>query len=80
MVLNGCIAIVGFPHQKVRSRMRMHRLTSTTQCLVIWVLFEFGVEESWTKLINIPLLLNYSERPLEIFRNRELFMENMEGQ
>ncbi|XP_059433944.1 F-box/kelch-repeat protein At3g06240-like [Corylus avellana] len=75
-VLNGCVAIVGFPHQ----RKRLRRETRTTQCLVIWVLFEFGAEESWTKLINLPLLLDYPERPLGFFRNRELFMQNAEGQ
>jgi F-box interacting protein len=79
-VLNGCVAIVGFPHQRVRSRKRMRRETSTTQCLVIWVLFEFGAEESWTKLINIRLLLDFPERPVGFFRNRELFMQNAEGQ
>ncbi|XP_059463525.1 F-box/kelch-repeat protein At3g23880-like [Corylus avellana] len=79
-VLNGFVSIVGFPHQRVRSRKRIRGETSTTQCLVIWVLFEFGAEESWTKLINIPLLLDYPERPIGFFRNRELFMQNPEGQ
>ncbi|GLT54821.1 hypothetical protein SLA2020_279870 [Shorea laevis] len=58
----------------------MHGETSSTPSLVIWILFGFGVNESWTKLINIPLLLDYPERPLGFSRNGELFMQNSEGQ
>ncbi|GLT54818.1 hypothetical protein SLA2020_279840 [Shorea laevis] len=57
----------------------MHRETSSPS-LVIWVLFEFGAKESWTKLINIPLLLDYPGRPLGFSRNGELFMQTAEGQ
>ncbi|GLT81055.1 hypothetical protein SLA2020_524630 [Shorea laevis] len=85
-VLNESLAIVGFPKEsigfcskKFPSRKRMHGETSSPS-LVIWILFGFGVNESWTKLINIPLLLDYPERPLGFSRNGELFMQNSEGQ
>jgi hypothetical protein len=48
--------------------------------LVIWVLFEFGVKESWTKLINIPVLLNHPEKPLGLWRDRGLIIQNEKGQ
>ncbi|KAF3431844.1 hypothetical protein FNV43_RR26580 [Rhamnella rubrinervis] len=39
----------------------------------IWVLGEYGVKESWTKLFTVPSLK--VERPLGYWRNHKLFME-----
>jgi F-box interacting protein len=47
--------------------------------LEIWVMLEFGVSESWTRLLIIQLPLHF-ERPLRFWKNGELFMENSEGQ
>jgi F-box interacting protein len=47
--------------------------------LEIWVMLEFGVNESWTRLIIIQLPLHL-EIPLRFWKNGELFMENSEGQ
>jgi F-box interacting protein len=47
--------------------------------LDIWVMIEFGVRESWTRLLSIQLPLHL-ERPLRFWKNRGLFMENSEGQ
>ena len=48
-------------------------------CFNIWVLFEFGVNESWTRLLRIGGFLGL-ERPLGFWKNGELFVENREGQ
>ncbi|XP_062173430.1 F-box/kelch-repeat protein At3g23880-like isoform X2 [Alnus glutinosa] len=47
--------------------------------LEIWVMLEFGVSESWTRLLIIQLPLHL-ERPLRFWKNGELLMENNEGQ
>jgi F-box interacting protein len=47
--------------------------------LDIWVMLEFGVSESWTRLLGIELPLHL-ERPLGFWKNGELFMQNSEGQ
>lgn len=39
----------------------------------IWVLGEYGVKESWTKLFTVPMVK--VGRPLGYWRNRKLFME-----
>jgi F-box interacting protein len=79
-VLNGSVAIMGCP-QSERKRKRNHkRREKLGQSLVIWVLFEFGVKESWTKLINIPVLLNHPEKPLGLWRDRGLIIQNEKGQ
>ncbi|XP_059440657.1 F-box/kelch-repeat protein At3g06240-like [Corylus avellana] len=70
-VLNGSLTIMGFPFEEKRSR---------SSGLVIWVLFEFGVKESWTKLMNLPLLIENPERPLGLWKNRALIIQNAKGQ
>ena len=45
----------------------------------IWVLLEFGVKESWTKLITIDPLLDL-KRPLLFWKSGQIFMENTKGQ
>jgi F-box interacting protein len=70
-VLNGCLTIMGFPFEERRSG---------SSGLVIWVLFEFGVKESWTKLMNLRLSIENPGRPLGLWKNRELIMQNAKGQ
>uniref|UniRef100_A0A2N9J4S8 F-box associated beta-propeller type 1 domain-containing protein n=1 Tax=Fagus sylvatica TaxID=28930 RepID=A0A2N9J4S8_FAGSY len=49
-------------------------------CFDIWLLHEFGVEESWTKLITIGPLTQIN-RPLGFWKNDySLFLENTDGQ
>uniref|UniRef100_A0A2N9J7V0 F-box associated domain-containing protein n=1 Tax=Fagus sylvatica TaxID=28930 RepID=A0A2N9J7V0_FAGSY len=49
-------------------------------CFDIWLLHEFGVEESWTKLITIGPLTQIN-RPLGFWKNEySLFLENTDGQ
>ena len=67
-VLNGCLTIMGFPFEEMRGR---------SSGLVIWVLFEFGVKESWT---NLPLSIENPGRPLGLWKNRELIIQNAKGQ
>ncbi|XP_059440668.1 F-box/kelch-repeat protein At3g06240-like [Corylus avellana] len=72
-VLNGFLTIMGlgFPFEEMRSR---------SSGLVIWVLFEFGVKESWTKLMNLQLFIENPGRPLGLWKNRELIIQNAKGQ
>jgi F-box interacting protein len=77
-VLNGSVAIMGFSHFRSTKRKRMQREESS-EYFVIWVLFEFGVKESWTKLVSIPVLLYYPERPLGFRRNQVLILEKEKG-
>jgi F-box interacting protein len=70
-VLNGCLTIMGFPFEERRSG---------SSGLVIWVLFEFGVKESWTKLMNLRLSIENPGRPLGLWKNRELIIQNAKGQ
>ncbi|XP_059440635.1 F-box protein At3g07870-like [Corylus avellana] len=63
-VLNGSLTIMGF----------------RSSGLVIWVLFEFGVKESWTKLMNLRLSIENPGRPLGLSKNRELIIQNAKGQ
>jgi F-box interacting protein len=80
-VFNGFVAIMGFPKERVITGAPVCRLWErTSRSLGMWVLFEFGVKDSWTKLIDIPLSLDFPERPLRFWGNRELFMQNAEGQ
>ena len=44
----------------------------------IWVLLEFGVKESLTKLITIDPSLDL-KRPLLFWKNGQIFMENTKG-
>jgi hypothetical protein len=54
--------------------------SSNPKCdLEIWVLLEFGVKESWTRLATIGLSMDL-ERPLGLWKRGELFMVNSEGQ
>jgi hypothetical protein len=64
-VLNGSVAIMGF--------------SQSDEYLVIWVLLEFGVKESWTKLVNIQVLLDLPKWPLGFQRNQVLILEEEEG-
>jgi F-box interacting protein len=65
--LKGSVAMVLFPEEEEY----MH--------LDIWVMLEFGVSESWTRLLSIDLP-SHLERPLGFWKNGELFMQNREGQ
>lgn len=67
--LNDSLAFILFPQRQ-----------NTEKCLDIWVLSEFGVKESWTKLVTIRTFFSDLERPLGFWKNGELFMENAEGQ
>ena len=67
--LNGSIAMLVYPFGKEVEML----------CFDIWVLFEFGVRESWTKLIRIGPSLDL-ERPLGFWGYGMMFMENKEGQ
>ncbi|XP_059440645.1 F-box/kelch-repeat protein At3g06240-like [Corylus avellana] len=71
-VLNGSVTIMGFPFEMMTSR--------SSSGLVIWVLFEFGVKESWTKLMNLRLSIENPGRPLGLWKNRELIIQNAKGQ
>jgi F-box interacting protein len=65
--LKGSLAMFVFPRRKKN----MH--------LDIWVMLEFGVRESWTRLLSIRLPLHWKS-PLGFWKNGELFIENREGQ
>ncbi|XP_059434633.1 F-box/kelch-repeat protein At3g23880-like [Corylus avellana] len=78
-VFNGFVAIIGFPKERLITGALGYRLWErTSRSLGIWVLFEFGVKDSWTKLIDIPLSLDFPEKPLGLWGNA-LFMQNAEG-
>jgi F-box interacting protein len=66
--LKGSIAMVFFPEDG-----------EEYMYLGIWVMLEFGVSESWTRLLSI-VLPSHLERPLGFWKNGELFMQNREGQ
>jgi F-box interacting protein len=63
--LKGSLAMFVFPCRKKN----MH--------LDIWVMLEFGVRESWTRLLSIGFPLHL-ERPLGFWKNGELFIVNRE--
>ena len=67
--LNGSIAMLVYPFGKEVEML----------CFDIWVLLEFGVRESWTKLIKIGPSLDL-ERPLGFWGYGRMFMESKEGQ
>jgi F-box interacting protein len=67
--LKGSVAMMVFPYDDRKKK----------NYLDIWVMLEFGVSESWTRLLIIQLPLHL-ERPLMFWKNGELFMENSEGQ
>ncbi|XP_059461149.1 F-box protein CPR1-like [Corylus avellana] len=68
-LLNGHVTLLAFAGSG------MHAKCS----LEIWVLLEFGVKESWTRLTTIGLPMGL-EMPLGFWRRGELFMESSEGQ
>ena len=68
-LLNGHVALLAFSASKMNA----------TRPLEIWVLLEFGVEESWTILTTIGLPMDLG-RPLGFWKNGELFIENSKGQ
>lgn len=67
-VLNELVAMIVFPSKEEDERF-----------FDIWVLLEFGVKESWTRLVRIGSFSGL-ERPLGFWKKGELFMENREGQ
>ena len=67
VVLNGFIAMV------------IYSSMSDNLGFDIWVLLEFGVKESWTKLITIDPSLDL-KRPLLFWKSGQIFMENTKGQ
>ena len=68
MVLNGFVAMAVYPIIRKKK-----------ESFSIWVLLEFGVKESWTKLFRIGHYFDL-EWPLCFCKNGELFMENREGE
>ncbi|XP_059434660.1 F-box protein At3g07870-like [Corylus avellana] len=68
-LLNGHISLLAFSRSKMNAKCDLE----------IWVLLEFGVKESWTRLSKIGLSMDL-ERPLEFWKRGELFMVNSEGQ
>ncbi|KAK7838353.1 f-box protein [Quercus suber] len=67
VLLNGFIAMV------------IYSSMSDNLGFEIWVLLEFGVEESWTKLLTIDPSLDL-KRPLLFWKSGQIFMENTKGQ
>lgn len=67
VVLNGFIAMV------------IYSSLSDNLGFDIWVLLEFGVEESWTKLLTIDPSLDL-KRPLLFWKCGQILMENTKGQ
>nr|XP_023929894.1 F-box protein At3g07870-like [Quercus suber]POE88907.1 f-box protein [Quercus suber] len=67
VLLNGFIAMV------------IYSSLSDNLGFEIWVLLEFGVEESWTKLLTIDPSLDL-KRPLLFWKSGQIFMENTKGQ
>ena len=67
--LKGSLAMLVFPSEDRKKKMYLD----------VWVMLEFGVWESWTRLLSIQLPLHL-ERPLGFRKNGELFMQNREGQ
>lgn len=68
MVLNGFVAMAVYP---IRRKKKVS--------FSIWVLLEFGVKESWTKLFRIGHYFDLG-LPLCFRKNGELVLENREGQ
>ncbi|XP_050282538.1 F-box protein At3g07870-like [Quercus robur] len=68
MVLNGFVAMAVHPFRRKKK-----------VSFSIWVLLEFGVKESWTKLFRIGHYFDL-EWPLCFCKNGELLMENREGE
>ncbi|KAK7838351.1 f-box protein [Quercus suber] len=64
--LRHCFAMIFFPSKE------------QTTFIDIWVLLEFGLNESWIKLFSIGPTMDLG-RPLGFWRNGNLFMENKEG-
>ncbi|XP_059456049.1 F-box protein At3g07870-like [Corylus avellana] len=67
--LKGSLAMLVFPSEDRKKKMYLD----------IWVMLEFGVRESWTRLLSIKLPVHL-ERPLGFWKNGELFMENRKRQ
>ncbi|XP_059460670.1 F-box/kelch-repeat protein At3g23880-like [Corylus avellana] len=67
--LKGSLAMLVFPNDDGKKHMYLD----------IWVMLEFGVRESWTRLLSINLPVHL-ERPLGFWKNGELFMENRKRQ
>ena len=68
--LNGHVSLLAFSSSKMNPK---------CSDLEIWVLLEFGVKESWTRLTTIGLSIDF-ERPLGFWKRGELLMVNREGQ
>jgi hypothetical protein len=70
--LNGHVSLLAFSRSK---------FWNPPKCsdLEIWVLLEFGVKESWTRLTTIGLSIDF-ERPLGFWKRGELLTVNREGQ
>lgn len=67
-VLNELVAMIVFPKKEEEEIF-----------FDIWVLFEFGVKESWTRLVRIEGFFGL-ERPLGFWKYGQLFVESREGQ
>ncbi|XP_062175164.1 F-box/kelch-repeat protein At3g06240-like [Alnus glutinosa] len=65
--LKGSLAMFVFPHRK------------KNMYSDVWVMLEFGVRESWTRLLSIRVPLHLKS-PLGFWKNGQLFIENRKGQ
>ncbi|KAH7866277.1 hypothetical protein Vadar_017979 [Vaccinium darrowii] len=59
-VSNGCLCIVLY--------------CDSNACVEVWIMKEYGIKESWTKLFVIPNLSHPSERILCILKNGEVLL------
>ncbi|KAK9012594.1 hypothetical protein V6N11_040639 [Hibiscus sabdariffa] len=66
LVWNGCIALVIYPRE------------GTEKSFEIYVMKEYGVRESWTKILTIGPLTKV-EMPLAFWKNDEILMEGSDG-
>ena len=78
-MFNGLLAIDGFP-RPIGVRGKPFEWKSSGRCLNVWVLFEFGVKESWTKIFDVSLSSETPERSVSFWRNRVLFVQNLDGE
>ncbi|KAK8673612.1 hypothetical protein V6N13_111936 [Hibiscus sabdariffa] len=66
LVWNGCIALVIYPRE------------GTEKSFEIYVMKEYGVRKSWTKILTIGPLTKV-EMPLAFWKNDEILMEGSDG-
>lgn len=67
-VLNDCLAVLTY-YYKERER-----------CFDMWVMREYGIEESWTKIFTVGPFTGVVERPVGYSKKGEVFLQNKNGQ